>query len=59
MSNLPIKAAQLEEVLDVAKYSQLITLVKENQLVTALICFLLWQVGVLSSAQSYASGVMC
>jgi len=47
------------EVIPVARAAQLITLVKENQLVTALVCFLLWQIGALATAQSYASGVMC
>lgn len=42
-----------------AKAAQLITLVKENQLVTALTLFLLWQVGAFYSAQQYAAGVMC
>lgn len=54
-----VPSPAVEKALDVAKYSQLITLVKENQLVTALICFLLWQIGALASAQSYAAGVMC
>ncbi len=47
------------EAVEVARATQLIALVKENQLVTALVCFLLWQIGALASAQSYAAGVMC
>jgi hypothetical protein len=50
---------QTPDVLEITKAAQLISLVKENQLVTALVCFLLWQIGALASAQSYASGVMC
>jgi hypothetical protein len=49
----------IEQVLEVTKVAQLLALVKENQLVTALVCFLLWQIGALTTAQSYASGVMC
>ena len=56
---MPQPPASVEKVIDVAKYSQLITLVKDNQLVTALVCFLLWQIGALASAHSYAAGVMC
>jgi len=48
-----------ETAIDLTKAAQLVALVKENQLVTALVCFLLWQIGALASAQSYASGVMC
>jgi len=47
------------EVVPVARAAQLITLVKDNQLTTALVCFLLWQIGALASAHSYAAGVMC
>lgn len=48
-----------DKVVDAARIAQLVSLVKENQLVTALICFLLWQIGALASAHSYAAGVMC
>ena len=48
-----------EQLIDASRAAQLIALVKENQLVTALVCFLLWQIGALASAQSYAAGVMC
>lgn len=34
-----------EGVVDAFKLSQLISLVKENQLVTALVLFVLWQAG--------------
>ncbi len=48
-----------DQVLDATKFAQIVTLVKENQLVTALVCFLLWQIGALASAHTYAAGVMC
>ncbi len=56
MGNAPIVP---ETVTDVTKVAHLLHLVKENQLVTALVCFLLWQIGAIASAQSYAAGVMC
>jgi len=48
-----------DTAIDLTKSAQLIALVKDNQLTTALVCFLLWQIGALASAQSYAAGVMC
>lgn len=48
-----------EAAMDATKYAQIATLVKENQLVTALVLFCLWQVGAFYSAQQYAAGVMC
>jgi len=42
-----------------ARFAQIVTLVKENQLVTALCLFILWQTGALLSAAEQVSGVMC
>lgn len=47
------------EVIDATRWAQLVTLVKENQLVTALVLFLLWQTGALLSVSQEVSGVMC
>ena len=55
----PAAAEAVETLVDATKATQLIALVKDNQLVTALVCFLLWQIGALTTAQSYAAGVMC
>ena len=53
-------AAELAtEVIDATRWAQLVTLVKENQLVTALVLFLLWQTGALLSVSQEVSGVMC
>ncbi len=49
----------VEKTVAAARVAQLAALVKENQLVTALVLFCLWQTGALFSAQQYASGVMC
>ncbi len=51
--------AMVDTAVEVTRAAQLISLVKDNQLTTALVCFLLWQIGALATAQSYASGVMC
>jgi len=48
-----------DTAVQITKAAQLVALVKDNQLTTALVCFLLWQIGALASAQSYAAGVMC
>lgn len=56
MTNPPQSA---EKVLAVAKAAQIATLVKENQLVTALVLFVLWQSGALLSAYSTAGGAIC
>jgi hypothetical protein len=48
-----------DTALDLTRTAHLISLVKENQLTTALVCFLLWQIGALATAQSYVGGVMC
>lgn len=42
-----------------AKLAQIIALAKENQLVTALGLFVLWQTGAFLSAYSYVQGGMC
>jgi hypothetical protein len=54
-----VKVDAVEQTLSAAKAAQILSLVKENQLVTALVLFLLWQVGAFYSAQQYAAGVMC
>ena len=56
MATMPPSA---DKAIEIAKLTQLISLVKENQLVTALVCFCLWQIGALATAQSYVGGVMC
>ncbi len=48
-----------QKVVAAAKMAQIMTLVKENQLVTALVLFLLWQSGALLSAYSTAGGAIC
>ena len=40
------------------KMAQIITLIKENQLLTAAIVFIAWQLGVVADATSYVGG-MC
>lgn len=49
----------VETVLDATKWAQILSLVKENQLFTALVLFCLWQSGALLSAYSTAGGAIC
>ena len=53
------KLTPAEKVVDAARLAQLATLVKENQLVTALVLFILWQTGALLAVSSEVAGVMC
>ena len=48
-----------EVAVNAAKAAQLLTLIKENQLVTALVLFVLWQSGAILSAYSTAGGAIC
>lgn len=52
-------AKTVETVDELATAQKLVKLVKENQLVTALILFALWQVGALASATEYLQGGLC
>lgn len=42
-----------------AKFAQLMQLIRDNQLMTALALFILWQAGAFVSAYSYVQGGMC
>lgn len=52
-------APEVEKIATAARAAQIATLIKENQLVTALCLFLLWQTGALLSAASYVQGGVC
>lgn len=49
----------LENAIAVSRIQSLVILVKENQLVTALVLFLLWQTGAFLTVSEQVSGVMC
>ncbi len=49
----------VDKVIATAKMAQIVHLIKENQLVTALVLFVLWQSGALLSAYSTAGGAIC
>jgi hypothetical protein len=51
------ETAKLEEVATVAKGAQILNLVKENQLITAVIVFFLWQAGALAQGINLLGGV--
>ncbi len=46
-----------EDVATVAKGAQILNLVKENQLVTAIVVFFLWQAGALAQGINLIGGV--
>jgi len=50
-------AKPVETVLASAKVAYLVQLIKDNQLVTALLCFVAWQVGLIADAQAAVAGV--
>lgn len=49
----------LEKAVTTARYAQILAYVKDNQLVTALALFILWQSGALIGMLSSAQGAMC
>ncbi len=52
-------AKPVETAITAAKAAQIMTLIKENQLVTALVLFFLWQTGAFLSAATYVQGGVC
>ena len=55
MSAIPSKPAEAVEAS--VRIAQIVSLVKNNQLVTALLLFILWQAGAIATAVEYAGGV--
>lgn len=55
----PVTPETVETAMDATKWVQIVALVKENQLLTALVLFCLWQSGALLSAYSTAGGAIC
>lgn len=49
----------IEQAVKVAKTAQIIAYVKENQLLTALCLFVLWQAGAFISMMNTAQGAIC
>ena len=49
----------IEKTIDVAKAAQIAVFVRENQLLTAAIMFVLWQTGAFLSAATYVQGGVC
>jgi len=47
----------IEEVVTLAKGAQILNLVRENQLITAVIVFMLWQAGALQTGMDLVGGV--
>ena len=59
MKQIPAAAEIAESTIDATRWAQIVTLVKENQLVTALCLFILWQTGTLLTISQEVGGVMC
>ena len=54
------KPPQVAETVDeVGQAKQIVDLVKENKLMTALVVFVLWQTGTLLSVYQEAGGALC
>ncbi len=49
----------LEKTIDIAKAAQIASFVRENQILTALCLFVLWQTGAFLSAFGHAQGAIC
>lgn len=45
------------KAVDAAKIAQLGQLIKDNQLVTAVVVFILWQAGAIANAAAFVGGV--
>lgn len=56
---MSVPPESVDRALTTAKAAQIVSLMKENQLVTALVLFILWQSGALLSAYSTAGGAIC
>ncbi len=59
MSTIPAQPESLEKAIDVARAAQIASYVRENQLLTAVVLFVLWQAGAFVSALGYVQGGMC
>ena len=56
MSSIPTEA---EKVIAVAKTAQIAEYIRNNQVLTALALFVLWQTGAFLSAYGQVQGAMC
>ncbi len=56
MTNVP---AAVKDAVQMAKTAQILHYIKENQLLTALCLFVLWQTGAFISMMSTAQGAVC
>lgn len=49
----------IEKTINVARAAQIAVFVRENQLLTAAVMFVLWQTGAFLSAMTYVQGGVC
>ncbi len=57
--SIPPQPEVIEKSIDVAKAAQIAAFVRENQILTALVLFVLWQTGAFLSAMTYVQGGVC
>lgn len=51
--------AEINQAVQVAKTAQILAYIKENQVLTALCLFVLWQTGAFLSAYGQVQGAVC
>ena len=51
--------AEVQQAVQVAKTAQILAYIKENQVLTALCLFVLWQTGAFLSAYGQVQGAVC
>lgn len=54
-----VPSETIQEAVRLAKTAQILHYIKENQLLTAVCLFVLWQAGAFVSAYSSVQGAMC
>lgn len=59
MTNGVVPKEAIIDTMQVAKAAQIAVFVRENQLLTAAIMFVLWQTGAFLSAATYVQGGVC
>jgi len=59
MSTMSPQPETLERTIELAKVAQIASFVRENQFLTAVALFVLWQAGAFVSALGYVQGGMC
>ena len=59
MSSIPHDPDSIEKALTIAKTAQIAEFIRNNQILTALALFVLWQTGAFLSAYGQVQGAVC